>query len=488
MAFIPTGPTDDQVKRITAPASPPPSVASEFVGTLSFDAEYPTDETVQKLYDELDFQRGCQVFLRHVTGASMYSFRQGLARDLGATSARHFVVWDGPLDAHSLLLTPNSETVYGLTYLRLDRDGPTIVEAPAGVLGVFNDMWMREVENVGPAGPDRGQGGTFLVMPPGHPGETPAAGAYLVRPRTYGVWLALRAFRTPEGDSGPAVAALEQVRTYPYAQKDAPPAMTYVNAAGKSLDTIHPSDFRYFEDLAALVNEEHEDALDPETRGMLAAIGIVKGRPFNPDERMRRILREAALVGGNMALVTSYAPRLPVRRYQDRRWFEIGNTGYPEFLQDGHVMLDGISLMGWFATVSSRAMVRPILGKGSVYMWTYRDGQGEWLNGGTTYRLRLPAGIPAASFWSIVVYDVWTRSTLANGQAIASINSYDKRLRSNADGSIDLSFGPDAPDGDEANWIRTVPGKGWFTILRLYGPLEGYMDRSWKPSDVERAN
>jgi hypothetical protein len=261
--------------------------------------------------------------------------------------------------------------------------------------------------------------------------------------------------------------------------------MSFVNAAGRTLDTIHPVDARYFEDLAKLVAEEHDDAIDAETAGMLAAIGIVKDERFEPDARMRRILGEAALVGSYMALATSYKPRLPLTRYEDRQWIEIANTGYPDYRRNNHTMLDGLSLMGWFATVSSRAMVTPVLGKGSVYMWTYTGADGEWLDGGKSYRLRLPAGIPAANFWSIVVYDVWTRSMLANGQREASKNSYNPDLITNDDGSVELFFGPEPPATADSNWIRTLPGKGWFTILRLYGPLEGYMDRSWKPSDIE---
>jgi hypothetical protein len=218
---------------------------------------------------------------------------------------------------------------------------------------------------------------------------------------------------------------------------------------------------------------------------MLAAIGIAKGEPFAPDERMRGILEEAATVGSFMALATSYKSRLPLRRYDDRAWLEIANTGYPEYRLGNHTMLDGISLMGWFATVSSKAMVRPMLGKGSVYMWTYTSGDGEWLDGGRSYRLQLPSGIPAAAFWSVVVYDVWTRSMLANGQDAASKNSYDPNVAVNADGSVDLHFSPEPPADDAGNWIRTLPNKGWFVILRLYGPLDGYMDGSWKPSDVD---
>ena len=272
---------------------------------------------------------------------------------------------------------------------------------------------------------------------------------------------------------------------YPLARKDAPPEMTFIDASGRALDTIHPVDGRYFDDLAQLVVEEHEEAIDPESAGMLAAIGIAKGERFAPDERMRRILGEAATVASFMALATSYKPRLPLRRYDDRQWIEIANTGYPDYRHGNHMLLDGLSLMGWFATVSSKAMVRPMLGKGSVYMWTFTSADGEWLDGGRNYRLHLPSGIPAANFWSLVVYDVWTRSMLANGQAEASKNSYDHALAVNEDGSVDLYIGPAPPDAGTGNWIRTLAGKGWFSILRLYGPLEGYMDKSWKPSDIE---
>ena len=479
-----SGPNDADVKRVTAPISPPAVINSEFIGEIRTENEYPTPETIAKLYDQLDFQRACQVFLRNITASSMYSFRQGLRRDLGITTPQHYAVWDGPFDARSVLLTPNSETVYGATYLALAEDGPTVVEVPTGVLGVFNDMWMREIENIGPLGQDKGAGGSYLVLPPDYDGEIPE-GYFIARAKTFGVWLILRAFRAPDGDASAAVAAHKQIRVYPLARADDPPPMEFVNRAGRDLDTIHPVDGRYFDDLAQLIAEEHEDAVDVETAGMLSAIGIEKGRPWNPDERMQRILAEAATVGSYMALATSYKTRLPLRRYEDRQWIEIMNTGYPEFQVGKHRVLDGVSLMGWFATVSSEAMVHPMLGKGSVYMWTYVDGAGNWLDGARSYRLHLPPNIPAGNFWSCVVYDVWTRSMLANGQAAASKNSFDPGVVANDDGAVDLYFGPEAPDEGESNWIRTLPGKGWFTIFRLYGPLEGYMDGSWKPSDIE---
>ncbi len=483
MSFEPNGPTD--VVRITAPQPPPSVVSSEFVGDLHFENEYPTDATVDKLFDQLDFQRACQVFLRNITAASMYSFREGLRRDLGVTSSSQLVVWEGEFDARSLLLTPNSETVYGITFLALDVDGPTVVDVPPGMLGFLNDMWMREVVNIGPAGPDQGRGGRFLVLPPDYDGEVPPYGFHVVRPRTYGLWLVLRGMRAPDGSTDDAVALHRQTRITPLASLDDPPPTEIVNASGRDLDTIHPVDTRFFEDLADLVAHEHPDALDAETKGTLGAIGIVHGEPFAPDDRMRRILAEAATVASAMAVATSYRTRLPLRRYEQRQWIEIGNTGYPYYEVDGRTMVSGLSLMGWFATGSSIAMVTPPPGKGSAYMWTYQDGDGRWLDGAASYELHLPAGIPAANFWSVVVYDVWTRSMLANGQPTPSLNSFGD-LATEPDGSTIVRFGPDAPAGREQNWIRTLPGKGWFTILRLYGPTDGYFDHSWMPSDIQR--
>ena len=343
---------------------------------------------------------------------------------------------------------------------------------------------MREVANIGPAGPDQGSGGRFLALPPGYDGSVPPFGFHVIRPRTYGVWVLLRALRDPDGSTDAAVAAMKGLSIYPLAEMDRPRPTEFVNASGKTLDTIHPVDARYFDDLADLVLAEHPEAIDIETRGVLAAIGIEHGRPFEPDERMRGILAEAAKVGSAMALATSYRTRLPLQRYNDRQWIEIGNTGYPYYEQNGHTMLDGLSLMGWFATGSSIAMVTPPPGKGSAYMWTYTDADGAWLDGAKTYRLTMPAPIPAANFWSVVVYDVWTRSMLANGQEAASKNQYAEGIEVNDDGSVDIWFGPEPPAGMQANWIRTIPGKGWFSILRLYGPVEGYFDHTWKPTDI----
>ena len=466
---------------ITAPSAPADEVTSTFLGALNFTDGYPTPATTDRLYDALDYQRAVQMVLRNTAGHGMHSFRAGLARDLGVDNPRAMAVFHA--DAHSLMLTPNSETIYGATFLDLGADGPTVVEVPPGLLGLVDDMWMRPVEDIGPSGPDGGQGGKYLFLPPGHEGPVPDAGYFVVPTQTYGHWLLLRAFASPAGDAAPAYDLLKQTRIYPLAARDGPPPMRFVEATGKTFDTISPNDFRYFEMLAELIEAEHEAAIDPETAGVLRAIGIEKGKPFAPDDRLKAILTEAARDGSFMAQAISYAPRSPELVSPGSAWMA-GIHGYPTF-SDGHrTLIDELVFMAWFATGTAKGMVTPRPGTGSQYAWTFKDGDGAWLSGEKTYRFRIPPNPPAKDFWSVVAYDNWTRAILDNGEDAASKNSYDKAIRPNDDGSIDIVFAPEPPGGREANWIKTVPGKGWFAIFRLYGPLQPWFDRSWIPEDI----
>jgi hypothetical protein len=465
----------------TAPAPPADRVASAFLGELEFTDGYPTSATVNRLYDTLDYQRAVQAVLRNVAGHSMHCFRAGLARDLAVDQATKMALFRA--DAHSLMLTPNSETIYGVTFLSLDTDGPTVVDVPPGVLGLVDDMWMRPVEDIGPSGPDAGRGGKYLFLPPGYTGPVPQSGYFVTPTQTYGHWLLLRAFAGPAGDTAPAYELLKRTRIYPLSAEADPPAMQFTDATGRTFDTISPNDLRYFEMLAELVDGEHEAALDPETAGTLRTIGIEKGKPFAPDERLKAILTEAARDGSFMAQAISYAPRAPETVRPGATWMA-GITGYPTFSDGRQTLIDELVFMAWFATGTAKGMVTPRPGTGSQYAWTFRDSEGAWLSGGKSYRFRIPPNPPAKDFWSVVAYDNWTRAILDNGQAVASKNSYDHAIRANDDGSIDIQFGPDAPAGWEGNWIRTPPGKGWFAIFRLYGPLEPWFDRSWVPDDI----
>ena len=223
-------------------------------------------------------------------------------------------------------------------------------------------------------------------------------------------------------------------------------------------------------------------------RGMLLAIGITKEKPFAPDPRTRAILQKAAVVGFQMAKTLPFMgselhPEAKI--YRDRQWCNCFTAKSPEFRIDGAIDLDARVAMFANAYSTSPAMVLDIVGAGSKYPTTFRDAQGEYLSGGAAYRLRLPAQVPVNNFWSVTVYDAETASGLDNGQPFPSISSFEKP-EANPDGSTDIYFGPSAPKRNVKNWLRTVPGRGYFIILRLYGPTQPYFDKTWKLPDVER--
>jgi hypothetical protein len=212
----------------------------------------------------------------------------------------------------------------------------------------------------------------------------------------------------------------------------------------------------------------------------------VHGQPFAPDARMRRILAQAAPLAAAAARALAYAPRDPEAYiYPDSQWLHGFIGGSSEFLRQHARLLDARAQFHYLATVITPAMAAAHVGTGSAYAYTVKDATGAWLDGARDYRLRLPAGIPARNFWSVDLYDTQTRSLLEVDDPHPSVVSLDPAVRANDDGSVDLFFGPTPPDGRESNWVQTVPGKSWFTILRLYGPLEPWFDKTWRPGEIE---
>jgi hypothetical protein len=223
------------------------------------------------------------------------------------------------------------------------------------------------------------------------------------------------------------------------------------------------------------------DSFGPLERYQMQAIGTAKGKTFAPDEKTKALLNEAARLGGAIARAITYAPPA-VTYYPDRKWQGIPPGMTYTFTEDGAPQIDARDNVYYMAAGNSPAMMDKNIGQGSQYLWTYRDAGGEYLDGGKTYKLHVLPNIPAKNFWSVVVYDSLSRSELQGGQPLPSVSSYTKPLV-NADGSIDITFGPDAPK-EKTNWIRTVPGKGWFPIFRFYSPTEPFFDKTWKLEDI----
>jgi hypothetical protein len=460
------------------------------LGPLVFDDGRPSPDTVDRLYDFVDLMRCVQVFLDGIPAASLEAMRAGLAEQ-GIDGCHRVLIAEDLMDSVPLFLTGNTDTVYAAGLLDLERDGPTVVEIPPGCgPGTVNDAWFRFIVDMGAPGPDRGQGGRYLIVHEDDDTEVPD-GYFVARSPSYVNWLILRGFLV-DGRPDAATHMFRQgLRVYPLSQREAPPDTEFSSLSGRVMNTIHANDAEFYDELARVIHREPLGLIDPETRGVLASIGIHKHRPFEPDERMRALLSEAARIGNGTARAIVMAPRNPdIRIYDDRRW----QTG---FVGDDYQWLGGDPFNGrdhdartmffYFATVNTPAMALKMVGAGSQYAVVFRDAADEYLDGGAYYRLRIPANVPSKDFWSVVVYDPQTRSELQTGQPFPSRNDKRDELAVDQDGSVDLWFGPDVPPGGtESNWIQTVPGKGWFAILRLYGPLEPWFDQTWKPGDIER--
>jgi len=459
-----------------------PDVVETSLGTLRFFDGFPDSATVQKVYDNLDFQRGVQAFLTALPAASMYAFRTGI-RTFGPDN-QTVIIAESLLDSRSLFLTANCETVYNGLWLDT-KDGPLVIEVPPRVLGMVNDFWDRYVTDVGKPGPDHGKGGKYLLLPPGYKGDVPE-GYFVVRSRTYGNLMFCRGFIV-DGDLQPAIEnTRKNFRVYPLARATNPPEMNFVNISGTAFNTVFSSDASFFGQVAAVVQEEPLEATDPETRGLLAAIGIRKDKPFAPDARLKSILADAAAVGNATGRAIIFSTRDPdAYLYPNSMWKVLYLGNDPAFSPGGLLNADARTLYFYCGQGVSPAVTIKMVGIGSQYATNDRDATGRYLDGSKNYRLHLPPGIPIQDFWSLIVYDPQTRSMLQTDQRFPSISSQKKGINVNSDTSVDIFFGPEPPHGHEANWVQTLPGKGWWVMLRLYGPLEPWFDKTWRPGEIE---
>jgi hypothetical protein len=306
-----------------------------------------------------------------------------------------------------------------------------------------------------------------------------------MRPGSYFAWAAWRSFLV-DGDPRPGVDLVKKhLKIYRLADAANPPKLNFVDMSGKPFNMIAPADYRSWELLAKVVQDEPTDSVDATTLGFWASVGIMKGKPFAPDERMRKILAEAAVVGDATARAIMYRWRgAEGYWYPDRNW-RLGFVGGYKFEENGARLLDAYSGFFFYATGVTPAMDSRIVGEGSQYLALFVDSKRNVLDGGKTYKLHLPPNIPIKNFWSVIVYDNQTRSMLQTDERFPSVSSQTNGLKVNSDGSVDVYFGPKAPAGQEANWVQTAPGKSWNILLRLYGPLQPFFDKTWRPGEIE---
>lgn len=449
-----------------------------------FKGGFPTLETVQKAYDDADLSRAIEAYKFFYPTVSIVGTWKGNIHAGVAPNKTVLVMRGSPAQ---VVFTPNSDTPYAGATIDLST-GPVVVELPPGpLMSVVNDLHQRYVMDLGLPGPDAGKGGKHLILPPGYTGDIPA-GHYTGMATTNRVLLMFRAI-PPAGDMNAATALLKTIKIHPLN----PPAGWTEPAwldMGDTFEDFTPVRWErgldYWKELHELIDTEPPYEPYRMNYGQLATLGIERGKPFAPDARMQGILEKAAGMANDQMRVQSFADRRADRvAWPDRKWewaslrFENGTFDLPS-----HKDLDARTKWFYQAQIESPAMFRRDAGAGSLYWLGTRDRTGAYLDGGKTYKLTVPLPVPAKLFWSVTIYDPDSRSELQTDQGKAALRSL-VELKDATGSTTELYFGPKAPAGQENRWIKTLPGKGWFSYFRIYGPEQAAFDKSWKPGDFE---
>jgi hypothetical protein len=462
---------------------PAPTKIYTSFGTLEFTGGgYPTEESVRRIYDEMALQRATQAYMDFYPALSVYGIVKGQIRDFGFKTASDVGVYADFMDPTELMLTGNDVTLYAVASLDLKIDGPTVVQIPPGMYGTANDAYFKFLVDFGFVGPDKGEGGKYLFLPPGYDGEVPD-GTFAIRSPSYRIWVMMRGF----GEIGTGEQAVDYFRKnlkiYPLATGPRPGK--YIQVAGMGVNGLPPEDFSAFEMLDEIIQYEPSELFSMEQLGRLASLGIEKGTSFDPDTRMRGILDQGAKQGVAMsrAIVYAYPELDPEINYWPGRQWEKMFAGNTEFTRNGIRDIDARTLWHYQAIVVSPNLISTTPGQGTAYLTAFRDENGIYLDGAKNYRLRVPANMPVKRFWAVTAYDVATRCLLDSDGKITVSSLHNPEV--NADGSVNVYFGPEAQKGKKNNSVITDPDEGFFLVFRFYGPTEGYIDKTWVLNDLE---
>jgi hypothetical protein len=399
------------------------------------------------------------------------------------------VYWSRLSDWKNQTLTPNPNAVYLMPFFNTKDVGAVVLEIPpadeGSITGNVDDAWQIALEDVGSAGIDKGEGGKYLILSPRFQDERPAG--YIPLPsRTYSGFGLLRSILRGGGDAdlANAVAYGKRVRLYPLSQAGNPPPTKFIDASDAVFDSTIPYDVRFFQSLARMVQSEPWMERDGAMIDQLKSIGIEKGKPFNPDAKTQEILSDAAQEAHaflDMTYQNAYSPSF----FKGSSW---ALPVWPEVVEGqstGYATPDVYPVDGRGASYSMAFIGVKHLGAGQYYLMTMKDKQGRPLKGNNHYRLHVPANVPVKQYWSVTAYDRNTHALIRN-MPRASRSSLNPDLKKNADGSVELYFGPKEPDGNESNFVPTDPNKSFELLLRLYGPEKALFDKTWQLPDVEQ--
>ncbi|PWB23978.1 DUF1254 domain-containing protein [Flavobacterium sp. HTF] len=460
--------------------------SADTVSDYEFVGGYPTEATIRKAYDDADLSRAIQAykfFYPTVSGQAMF---KGNA-PIGVIANTSF----GTLDTKpgQIGFTLNSDTPYGPIPIDLSK-GPMVIEVPKGpLIVVAMDINQRWVADMGIPGPDAGNGGKHLLLPPGYKGTAPSSGYHVWKSSSDNLIVGIRSLPVG-GDVKAAMQRITTVKVYPLNKSSdwkEPAWLELTNKPQNTTPVDWENNIKYWEELNDVIQREPAYDGYRDYYGELAILGIKKGQPFKPDSRLKSILEKAAKIANSQMRVQSFADRRSDRIvWKDRQWewvglrFEDGDFNTPDYVD-----LDARETWFYQAIGASPSMFRRKEGAGSLYWLGLKDNTGKYVDGGKTYKLTIPTPVPAKLFWSLTIYDAKTRSQVNTDQNKAALRSLFELKDKIAGKTIDLYFGPKAPAGKEGQWIKTIPNVGWFAYFRIYGPETAAFNGSWKPGDFE---
>ena len=465
---------------VAAWAGAPEPLVSSF-GPIGIQNGMPAPTSISTLYDERDYQQAVQSYLWALPAVSFAQWQHEQANRLGAKNG-DLIVYRTFSDKKGIL-TANATTPYVIAFVDLSQTGPMVIEMPAGhTAGAIGDVWQREMASLGETGSTGDKGGRYLVMPPGYPVPEDADGYTAVISDSVNILLG---FRVLDPDPVQAEKLIGSFGIYPYALRNNPPPTRVMTPENVPWYGGPPSGLAYWQRLHALIQTEPVQERDRFFYAMLAENGIEKGKPFRPDSRRKAILERAARMGEHMAQAAAFAKRTKTSVvWPGSTWRRVTDMADPSQRVTHYDQLNERAAWFYEAVTYAKSMSSTSPGVGQAYLGAYTDRAGNWLDGGRDYTLVIPAHPPAVNFWSLTVYDAITRAYIDSPVRVPDKSSR-MPLLENADGSVTLYFGPEAPPGKERNWIQTIPGKNWFAYFRLYGPMENYFNHSWKLGDIE---
>jgi hypothetical protein len=460
-------------------------VACAAIGVSMPDIARATGE--ESLRDRLTYSRAVEAVIWSLPLMNFKAMRDGHMEDAGL--GFNDVAYNSKVQDWRLqITTPNNTTPYVMAFWDVS-DGPVVVEIPktepdVGLFGVIMDFWQRPLEDVGGRGKDQGLGGKYLIMPPNYRGALPVGGYIPLHQKTNQGYFLLRPLiaDTSEANLKKAEAFVKKIKIYPLADAANPPETRHVDTYGTPLNALPDFDGSYFEDLSKMIQEEIVLEQDLAIMGLLRAIGIGKGLDFAPDDDQLAVFDEAAKETLQY-LIEQFHNVSNVKYYAERQWTTIAPPGRLEteysWVFPTYIALEdrGAYFQPIFSSVKT-------FGAATFYLANAKDVNGDWLDGGKTYKLTVPADAPVKNFWSVIAYDLETGAFIPEMQR-DGIASSTAGIETNADGSVDVYFGPSAPEGKEANFVPTADGRRFFVLFRFYGPEPAVFDKSWMLNDFE---